>query len=100
MSDTIPGQCRYFLTYSGVKLPFKLLNELDAEQIENRNTYFCGYFAAEDRMNGMQKLVYGEIEMEHRYSYHANGVLSRAEITDADGETTVLAFDETGAPLA
>lgn len=99
MSDTIPGECRYFLTYSGVKLPFNLLNELDAAEIENRNTFFCGYFDADGRLNGLRKMVYGEVEMEHRYTYHPNGVLKQAEVIDIDGEVTLLAFDESGTPL-
>jgi hypothetical protein len=89
MSDEIPGQCRYFLTYSGVKLPFNLLNELESSQIENRITFFRGYFDEQGRLAGLQKMVYGEIEMEHRYAYHASGVLNRAEIIDADSEVSV-----------
>ncbi|MGZ8219122.1 DUF6156 family protein [Methylomagnum sp.] len=99
MSNEIPGECRYFLTYSGVKLPFKLLNPLEPEQIENRNTYFRGYFDAENCLLSLQKMVYGELEMEHRYTYHGNGVLKAAEIIDIDGEVTVLSFDENGEPL-
>ena len=37
-------------------------------------------------------MVYGEIELEHRYHYDETGVLRRAEITDIDGESTVLEF--------
>lgn len=100
MSDDIPGQCRYFLTYSGVKLPFNLLNELEPAQTENRNTFFCGYYDESGRLNGLRKMVYGEMEMEHRYEYHANGALKAARIIDIDGEEVELAFDETGEPLA
>lgn len=83
---------RYFLTYSGVKLPLRLLNELSPDQIENRNTYFRGDFDAQDRLVGLQKLVYGAVELEHRYTYDDHGVLIHAEITDADGEVTTLEF--------
>lgn len=99
MTDALAGSCRYFLTYSGVKLPFKLTSPLDPAQIENRNTYFKGFFDDQDRMTGLQKLVYGEVELEHRYSFDAAGALRRAEITDADGELTVLEFDESGQPI-
>jgi hypothetical protein len=99
MTDDLPGQYRHFLTYSGVKLPFKLLTPLEPEQIENRNTFFRGYFDAEERLIGLQKIVYGEVELEHRYAYDGHGTLRRAEITDVDGEVTVLDFDETGQPL-
>lgn len=99
MSNELTGECRYFLTYSGVKLPFNLLNPLEPEQIENRNTYFQGYFDEQNRLFGLQKMVYGELEMEHRYIYHPNGALQSAEIIDIDGEVTVLNFDENGQPL-
>jgi len=98
MTNEIPGQCRYFLTYSGVRLPFQLKTPLEPEQIENRNTYFRGYFDEQGRLTGIQKIVHGEAELQHRYSYDERGMLRRVEITDADGEVTVLHFDEAGKP--
>jgi hypothetical protein len=88
------GTPRFFVTYTGVKLPFKLVNELQASEVENRNTFFCGYFDAHDRLTGFDKLAYSEIELVHRYEYHGNGKLKQAEITDIDGEVTVLNFDK------
>jgi hypothetical protein len=82
--------CRYFITYSGVKLPFKLVSELGEHEIRNRNTFFRGYFAADDVLLGFQKVVYGEVELEHKYTYGEDGVLKQAEITDADGEITII----------
>lgn len=92
------GTHRFFVTYSGVKLPFKLVNELQPHEVENRNTYFRGYFDEHERISGFDKLAYGEIELQHRYTYHGNGKLSAAEITDIDGEVTMLVFDTEGSP--
>lgn len=92
-------ECRYFVSYSGVKLPLKLVNELHESDRQNRNTYFLGYFDRDDRLLRCEKRVYGEVELLHCYRYHANGALQQAEITDADGEITVLAFDESGKQL-
>jgi hypothetical protein len=92
------GSTRFFVTYSGVKLPFNLVNELQTSEVQNRNTYFTGYFDTQDRLTGFDKLAYGEIELMHRYSYHDNGKLSAAEITDIDGEVTMLIFDTEGSP--
>ena len=92
-------EARYFTSYTGVKLPFKLVNPLSGAEVENRNTYFLGYFDAEDRLTGFDKMVYGELELAHRYQYHANGNLRQAEITDIEGEVSVLGFAEDGAPL-
>jgi hypothetical protein len=90
------GTSRFFVTYTGVKLPFKLVNELQSGEVENRNTFFRGYFDAQDRLTGFDKLAYSEIELVHRYEYHDNGKLKQAEITDIDGEVTVLSYDTEG----
>lgn len=31
--------CRYFTSYSGIKLPLKLVGELDAADMRNRNPF-------------------------------------------------------------
>lgn len=97
MNTELPGEIRYFLTYTGVKLPFNLVTPLGGDEVENRNTYFKGYFDAE-RLLGFDKMVYGEVELAHRYTYRDNGNLSQAEIIDIDGESTVLEFDADGNP--
>ena len=93
---TAPGVSRCFLTYTGVKLPFKLVTPLSDGEVANRNTYFRGYFDAQERLLGFDKMVYGEVEMAHRYAYHGNGALKRVEVTDIDGDTILLDFDEQG----
>jgi len=39
-------------------------------------------------------MVYGEVELSHRYEYHGSGRLKRAEIVMLDEEPAVLSFDE------
>lgn len=90
---------RIFVSYSGVKLPLHLVNELKEDERGNRNTYFLGIYDHDERLIRCEKRVYGEIELLHHYQYHANGALQLAEITDADGEVTVLQFDQHGQPL-
>ena len=75
-----------------------MVSELQTGEVENRNTYFRGYFDELDRLTGFDKLAYGDIELQHRYRYHDNGKLSAAEITDIDGEVTMLVFDTKGSP--
>ncbi len=86
------GALRFFVSYTGVKLPFKLVNELQPAEVENRNTFFRGYFDAQDRLTALEKIAYGEIELKHDYTYHDNGKIRSAEITDIDGEVTMLLF--------
>jgi hypothetical protein len=93
------GTLRFFVTYTGVKLPFRLVNELQPGEVENRNTFFRGHFDELDRLIGFEKLAYSEIELSHRYHYHDNGKLKQAKITDIDGEVTVLNYDAEGINL-
>jgi hypothetical protein len=88
--------CRYFVSYSGVKLPLKLVNEIQDSDRDNRNTFFCGFYDDQQRLMRCEKRVYGEIELLHIYSYDDNGVLRRVEISDMDGEINEMVFDEQG----
>ncbi len=97
MSPEHPGEVRFFLTYTGVRLPFNLVTPLAPAEVENRNTYFKGWFAG-DRLLGFDKMVYGEVELAHRYTYRNDGSLAQAEIIDMDGESTVLEFGPEGSP--
>lgn len=89
-------ECRHFLTYSGIKLPLNLLTPLEEADIANRNTYFRAYYDEQDRMVVCQKMVYGEIELEHRYEYYPSGALKRVEIVETDDDPKIMCFDETG----
>jgi len=93
-------ETRYFVSYTGVKLPLRLVNPIEPEQLSNRNTFFRGYFDAAGVLSGFEKVVYGEIEMTHRYCYHVNGALSVAEIVMPEEEPVTLRFDENGVPIA
>jgi hypothetical protein len=94
MSDELQETCRYFVTYSGIKLPLKLCQPLEETALSNRNTFFRAWFDGQDRITAFQKMVYGEVEMEHRYKYYENGALEWAEVVDAEGEVTVVSFDK------
>ncbi|MEQ1638301.1 MAG: DUF6156 family protein [Methylococcales bacterium] len=81
---------RYFVSYSGVKLPLKLVNEIPVASLNNRNTYYRVYFDAQDRLLLCQKMVYNEVESEHRYAYDETGVLKQAQITEEDEVREIL----------
>jgi Family of unknown function (DUF6156) len=82
---------RYFVTYSGVRLPLKLVNPLQEAELENRNTYIRAQFDAQERLITVEKIVYGDVELVHHYDYHPNGALKAARIT-MDDSTAVLDF--------
>lgn len=92
------GAYKYFLTYSGVKLPLNLVSPLDADALGNRNTYIRASYDAANRLVRCEKLVYGEVELRHDYEYGAQGNLSRASINMSD-EETVIVFDADGQPI-
>jgi len=84
-------QWRYFVTYSGVKLPLRLVDPLEESDLNHRNTFIRARFDAAQRLVECEKMVYGEIHLSHRYAYGEDGALKRAEIV-MDDETTVLEF--------
>lgn len=67
------AECRFFVTYTGVKMPFKLVEAIPEEQLTHRNTFIRAYFDAAGQLVGFDKMVYGEIELAHRYDYHPDG---------------------------
>jgi hypothetical protein len=100
MVDEANQECRFFTSYSGVKLPFNLVNAIAAEALSNRNTFIRAYFDQAGMLSGFDKVVYGEVELSHRYQYHGNGQLRRAEIVMLDEEPAALNFDETGSQIS
>jgi Family of unknown function (DUF6156) len=88
--------CRYFVSYSGVQLPLKLVTPLEPSALANRNTYFRAYYDGADRLVLCEKITYNEVELLHRYRYHDNGPLKQAVIVNSDQEVTVMTFDEQG----
>lgn len=91
MSETQTA-CRYFTSYSGAKLPLKLVGELAADDMRNRNTYFRGSFNGAGQLVCCEKIVYGETEFRHDYDYHPDGQLARAAIDDGSGDTNVVEY--------
>ncbi|MDD2722898.1 MAG: DUF6156 family protein [Methylovulum sp.] len=81
MNDTT---ARYFLSYSSVKLPLKLVNEITEADLNYRNFYYRGYYDAAGQLLHCQKIVYNEVESEHHYRYDENGMLVWAQISEDD----------------
>ena len=95
----MPGDCRFYVTYTGVKMPFRLVEPIPEAQLTHRNTFIRAWFDAAGQLAGFDKMVYGEVELAHRYSYHGNGQLKQAEVRMVDEDTVIIAFDEAGSPL-
>jgi hypothetical protein len=93
MTNDQNQECRFFVSYSGVKLPFNLVNPIPAGGLSHRNTFIRAYFDKAGMLSGFDKVVYGEVELSHRYEYYDNGALKRAEIIMPDEEPAELIFD-------
>ncbi|HTV34089.1 MAG TPA: DUF6156 family protein [Methylocella sp.] len=91
---------KYFVSYTGTDLPFHLINPIGPDGLTNRNTFIRAYFNGDGRLARFEKIVYGEIELSHRYEYYTSGTLKSAEIAMQDEEPLRLSFDETGQRLA
>ena len=85
--------CRHYVSYTGVSLPLKLIEPLDEESLDRRITYFRGYYNDQDQLMAVEKVVYGEIEFEHRYQYHDDGRLKSAELIEEDEAPRLMQFD-------
>lgn len=92
--------CRHYVAYTGVRLPFKFVNEITDHDLHLRNTYFKAFYDDTQRLVSCQKIVYGDIEFEHKYDYYHNGKLKRAEIREADEEIRIINYSEQGEPLS
>lgn len=87
---------RYFTSYTGVRLPLKLTNELEADSMDNRITYFVGYYDAADCLTKIEKIVYGEVEFTHQYEYDENNLINKAVLTEENEDPRIMVFDTNG----
>lgn len=99
MGQDLEKRCRYFATYTGVRLPLNLVSPIAPEALANRNIYIRAAYDERDRLIGFRKFVYGDVELIHRYRYHDSGALARAEIAVPGEDALVLRYDETGQRL-
>lgn len=94
-----PAGPRYFTSYSGVRLPLRLVGPLEEEETRHRNTFIRAHYDDDGRLVRLEKTVYGQVVLAHVYTYHQGGGLMRADIHvhDDEDEHTSLEFDEAGA---
>lgn len=93
MHDKENLECRHFISYNGINLPLNLVTPLDEESLDGRITYFRGYYDDADKLMMVEKVVYGEIEFEHRYQYHDDGRLKIVELIEDDEDPRIMQFD-------
>jgi len=88
---------RYFTSYTGIKLPLKLIGEITGDEIANRNTFIRAEYDNAENLLFLEHIVYGEPQLSHRYEYRPDHSLKRAVISNLiEEEVSVLNFDESG----
>jgi hypothetical protein len=92
LATPTPAAMRYFLTYRGVKLPLCLTEELPADALRHRNTYFQAAYDEAGQMLWLEQLVYGEVALRHDYRYGADGRLCGVTVSVPDEEPQMLSF--------
>jgi len=89
-----------FLSYSGVKLPLKLVTPLEPGELKPQHFFRAQYERGRAHPLMRKDGLVGEVELAHRYEYGANGLLARG--AHPRWATTILPrffSDENGAPL-
>lgn len=85
--------CRHYVTYSGVKLPLKLVSPIEDETLDGRITYIRAYYDKENKLVGLEKVVYDEVEFEHHYTYYPDGRIKSAVLIEPDQTPRAMSFD-------
>ena len=93
MENTQSLVCRHYVSYSGVNLPLRLITPLEDDSLDRRITYFRGYYNDREQLVALEKVVYGEVEFEHRYQYYPDGRIKSAELIEVDEEPRIVQFD-------
>ncbi len=86
-------ECRHYAAYTGARLPLKPITRIDDCEIQQRNTYFRGYYDDRSCLVALEKVAYGEVEFKHRYSYHADGRIKAVELLARFEAPRVMRFD-------
>ena len=90
-------ETHYFTSYSGVKLPLRLIGAIAPDALANRNTFIRAHYDETGRLSQFEKIVYGAVELSHHYTYREDGSLARAEIIIPDEDIVLMDFAEMGA---
>jgi hypothetical protein len=85
-----PANIWYFYPVAGSNCRLILFFPLDARELENRNTFFRAVFGDADRLVSCEKIVYGEVQLTHRYDSRGNDTLSHARTAMGDDEETEI----------
>ena len=90
------AQVRYFATFSGPRESTQPINEITQEQAQKWRAYYVASYDRGGRAITVEKMLNGERFLLWEYSYHANGKIASARISNQAGKTTILNYDQNG----
>jgi YD repeat-containing protein len=88
---------RYFRNFTGHDLPIKLREEIsEAEAKTYVKALLVARYDGRGRLIEVTKLIKAKEMFVHHYEYDASGRLKMATVRNADGDVSVVEFDEKG----
>jgi hypothetical protein len=90
----------YYLGWGRYSHPISLEKRVTKEAAQaaaaRGSAYLIAYFDADGQLTHVVKMLRGSVFFDFVYSYHRNGKLKTAKVTNADGVVTVWDYDESG----
>ena len=90
----------YYGGWGGYSHPIILKNKRTKEAADaaaaTGSAYLICYFDADGKLTHVVKMLRGSVFFDFAYSYHPNGKLESAKVTNADGVVSVWEYDESG----
>ena len=86
----------YFTGIVHYEIPFKPINEISYDQLNNVSAYNEAYYDKNGHIVDFKKYSNGKIEFEDRYVYDEKGKIKMREMFKSNGEKSVQYFDEKG----
>lgn len=80
---------RYYSGISGITMPFKPENEVDADTITMLQAYLRVTLDRAGRVRRLEKFLNGKLDFTHEYEYYDDGSL-RTAVVEAPGREPVV----------
>jgi hypothetical protein len=99
-ANTRHDPIEYYRGWGGYGHPIVLQNKMTKEEADavakTDSAYVIGYFDRDGKLTRVVKMLRGAVLFDFVYSYHPNGKLKSAEVTNANGVVSVRDYDESG----
>ncbi|MBC8038435.1 MAG: hypothetical protein H7X89_14580 [Rhizobiales bacterium] len=87
------SKIRYFGSFSGYNLPFKLGNEFNETEALRKKAYMLACFDEKGVLKWYEKRLDGNMEFRHEFIYNSDGNLKTVKGSNSEGKITVHSYD-------